>query len=258
MRGRNREELVDFFPVVPRSVHVLMQQSWRRVRFTYVGKSAFAVCQRTLHVLAQRPAHPDSGMQELVASHEDALAVAEQRGLRITERKGNYDGIYKDLIRVTLQTSTGQTSISATVAHDGPHLVEINDFWVDVSPGEGYLLLVENLLDLSHLPYVHANSLGSPEDINPVLQWERGENFVRGTRIAKNISPGRTMRDRGMPDFTGKLQDILKQGVGNLVDADLAMESAALQALQIKQQLGVQALAIANAGPQSVLALFRP
>ncbi len=57
-------------------------------------------------------------------------------------------------------------------------------------------------------------------------------------------------------DFTGKLMDILKQGVGNLVDADLAQESANLQSFQIKQQLGVQALAIANAGPQSILALF--
>ena len=57
-------------------------------------------------------------------------------------------------------------------------------------------------------------------------------------------------------DFTGKLMDILKQGVGNLVDADLAQESANLQAFQIKQQLGVQALAIANAGPQAILSLF--
>ena len=57
-------------------------------------------------------------------------------------------------------------------------------------------------------------------------------------------------------EFTSKLQDILKQGVGNLVDADLAEESANLQAFQIKQQLGVQALAIANAGPQSILNLF--
>jgi len=58
-------------------------------------------------------------------------------------------------------------------------------------------------------------------------------------------------------DFTGKLMDILKQGVGNLVDADLAEESASLQALQIKQQLGVQALSIANAAPQVILNLFR-
>ncbi len=57
-------------------------------------------------------------------------------------------------------------------------------------------------------------------------------------------------------EFTTKLIDILKVGVGNLVDADLAEESARLQALQIKQQLGVQALAIANAAPQAVLGLF--
>jgi flagellin len=57
-------------------------------------------------------------------------------------------------------------------------------------------------------------------------------------------------------EFTTKLTDILKAGVGNLVDADLAEESAKLQALQIQQQLGVQALSIANAGPQSVLGLF--
>ena len=58
-------------------------------------------------------------------------------------------------------------------------------------------------------------------------------------------------------EFTQQLIDILKEGLGNLVDADLAEESAKLQALQIKQQLGVQALAIANAGPQSILALFQ-
>ena len=57
-------------------------------------------------------------------------------------------------------------------------------------------------------------------------------------------------------DFTTQLFDILKEGVGNLVDADLAEESASLQALQIKQQLGVQALSIANSGPQSILSLF--
>ena len=57
--------------------------------------------------------------------------------------------------------------------------------------------------------------------------------------------------------FVGKLQDSLTAGVGNLVDADLAKESAKLQALQTKQQLGVQALSIANQTPQTILSLFR-
>jgi flagellin len=57
--------------------------------------------------------------------------------------------------------------------------------------------------------------------------------------------------------FVGKLQDALEAGVGNLVDADLAKESARLQALQTKQQLGVQALGIANQAPQMLLSLFQ-
>ncbi|MBP7703834.1 MAG: flagellin [Caulobacter sp.] len=57
--------------------------------------------------------------------------------------------------------------------------------------------------------------------------------------------------------FVGKLQDTLDAGVGNLVDADLAKESAKLQALQTKQQLGVQALSIANSSTSSLLGLFR-
>mgnify|MGYP001149232391 CR=1 FL=1 len=57
--------------------------------------------------------------------------------------------------------------------------------------------------------------------------------------------------------FVGKLTDVLETGVGNLVDADLAKESARLQALQVQQQLGAQALSIANSAPQIILQLFR-
>jgi len=57
--------------------------------------------------------------------------------------------------------------------------------------------------------------------------------------------------------FVGKLQDSIESGIGNLVDADLAKESARLQALQTKQQLGVQALSIANSSTSILLGLFR-
>lgn len=57
-------------------------------------------------------------------------------------------------------------------------------------------------------------------------------------------------------EFVVKLRDSLEAGVGNLVDADMAKESAKLQALQTKQQLGVQALAIANQAPQIITQLF--
>jgi flagellin len=57
--------------------------------------------------------------------------------------------------------------------------------------------------------------------------------------------------------FSQKLSDTLTAGIGNLVDANLAQESAKLQSLQVKQQLGVQALSIANQSPQTILSLFR-
>jgi flagellin len=57
--------------------------------------------------------------------------------------------------------------------------------------------------------------------------------------------------------FVTKLSDTLESGIGNLVDADLAKESARLQALQVQQQLGAQALSIANQSPQIILSLFQ-
>ncbi len=57
--------------------------------------------------------------------------------------------------------------------------------------------------------------------------------------------------------FAGKLQDSLDNGIGNLVDADLAKESARLQSLQAKQQLGVQSLSIANQSTAILQNLFR-
>jgi flagellin len=57
--------------------------------------------------------------------------------------------------------------------------------------------------------------------------------------------------------FAQNLSDTLTIGIGHLVDANMAQESASLQALQVKQQLGVQALSIANQAPQTLLGLFQ-
>ncbi len=58
-------------------------------------------------------------------------------------------------------------------------------------------------------------------------------------------------------EFVGMLMDAMKSGIGSLVDADMEAASARLQALQTQQQLGVQALSIANQSPQTILSLFR-
>jgi len=58
-------------------------------------------------------------------------------------------------------------------------------------------------------------------------------------------------------NFVIQLQDATTAGIGNLVDADLAQESARLQSLQVRQQLGVQALSIANQAPSIILSFFQ-
>jgi len=58
-------------------------------------------------------------------------------------------------------------------------------------------------------------------------------------------------------DFVNALTDAIDRGVGQLVDADMNKESTRLKALQVQQQLGIQALSIANSNSQNILSLFR-
>lgn len=88
----------------------------------------------------------------------------------------------------------------------------------------------------------------TPGDVDTTLKAFTANLATLGTQ-SKSLSRQIT--------FTGKMQDALETGIGNLVDADLAKESARLTALQTKQQLGVQALSIANSSSSILLSLFR-
>jgi D-3-phosphoglycerate dehydrogenase len=74
----------------------------------------------------------------------NANLIAENRGLRIVERKGPSEGVFANLIRVHIHASASETDVTGTAAHDGPHIVQINEDWIDIPPGEGWLLLLEN------------------------------------------------------------------------------------------------------------------
>jgi len=74
--------------------------------------------------------------------------------------------------------------------------------------------------------------------------------------VASNLGAIKSRIDL-QTDFVGNLMDALDRGIGTLVDADMNEESTRLQALQVQQQLGIQALSIANGSSQSILSLFR-
>jgi hypothetical protein len=79
------------------------------------------------------------------------------------------------------------------------------------------------------------------------------DNWLGGAQNSASIFA--RVSNNEYPDFYA--QGPGTGGIGNLVDADLASESARLQSLQVKQQLGTQALSIANQAPQTILSLFR-
>lgn len=76
------------------------------------------------------------------------------------------------------------------------------------------------------------------------------------TTGAANLGAAKSRIDT-QSGFLSKLSDSIDKGVGALIDADMNKESARLSALQVQQQLGVQALSIANSSSQNILSLFR-
>ncbi|MBS0235474.1 MAG: flagellin [Proteobacteria bacterium] len=80
--------------------------------------------------------------------------------------------------------------------------------------------------------------------------------FQEMTKAATNLGSAQQRIDL-QTDFVSSLMDTISTGISQLVDADMNEESTKLQALQVKQQLGVQALSIANQSSQNILSLFR-
>jgi len=128
----------------------------------------------------------------------------------------------------------------------------------------------------------NANSAGVAMSVTSVAQANQSEGGLRGletmdistttgasnalgkiddllqTAIDATASFGsKQSRIDNQNEFVTTLSDSLKTGIGALTDANLEEASARLQSLQVQQQLGVQALSIANSGPQQLLSLFR-
>ena len=74
----------------------------------------------------------------------NAPVLAQQRGLQITEQTSADSREYASLISATLHTTGDDITIVGTSLRDEPHLVRVNDYWMDVAPSTPYLLFVDN------------------------------------------------------------------------------------------------------------------
>ncbi len=195
---------------------------------------------------AAAPANAAELQQIMYVSRDGDTAADVARGLETAYKiYAAENGLDSDVLSVTA-TSTG-LDIASTVT-DGTDTLAVG-VYTGVA-GAGAEATIGGGLELLSNMDVSTNA-GSDSALVAI-------EFLIDSSISAAASFGSAEgRIEIQADFIGKLTDALKSGIGTLVDADMEEASARLQALQVQQQLGIQALSIANQAPQSILSLFR-
>ena len=165
------------------------------------------------------------------ALNEDFTALRDQIGTIVANAEFNGTNLI----------SNGATDISALANADGSNTITI---------GAEDLSLTGTTITLTAGSQINTTTLAN----SAVSAIETSLDNLNSA-LARLGTGSKSLEIHGT--FVNKLSDALEKGIGNLVDADLAKESARLQSLQVKQQLGTQALSIANSAPSSILGYFR-
>ena len=167
-----------------------------------------------------------------------------------TNNNGNPVNILASLVRtgatVTPQNivfDPGQTAYVGTAVGDGHFTTQLS--------GGAAGLIANGILDAA---FAIDNTTTAADLADALGEVEAA--VAKATEVGSTL--GSIEKRLGIQhDFVQKLADAAERGIGVLVDADMNRESARLKALQVQQQLGIQALTIANGAPQNILALFR-
>lgn len=187
----------------------------------------------------------------LLEMKEKAVAAADQ-GLDTTSR----DALSQDFAALRNQITT----IVQNAEFNGTNLIDSgSDAIVAITNADATQTLTVDHQDLtlgSTNITITSNQTISTQANAAAAVTDIGDSIDNLNSVLTKLGSGSTALEQNR-DFAGKLADVIEVGIGNLVDADMAKESANLQALQVKQQLGIQALSIANQSPQSILSLFQ-
>ncbi|HUN51679.1 MAG TPA: flagellin [Candidatus Sulfotelmatobacter sp.] len=215
---------------------------------TIAGDTAVQTALSTGESAVNVAVNAGQSIADLLTQAKAKIVEANQSGLDATSRTA----LHNDFAALRSQINT----IVATASFNGTNLIDSGATTLNVlSTADGSVIavsaqgLTSSALGISSADLTTSGSATAAlTAINTAITTVANALAALGSAVS---------RIEDQSTFTGKLIDTLNAGVGDLVDADLAQESAQLQALQIKQQLGVQALSIANQTPQSLLSLFR-
>ncbi|HSK40412.1 MAG TPA: flagellin [Arenibaculum sp.] len=177
------------------------------------------------------------------------------------------------VVQASVQAELADLAVQAQAAYDqstfnGLNLLDADVASVEVVTGitrngayatTTFTFNEQNLDDtdgvISVIAGFSAASMASAADRETLLQAAEAELTIANTAATELGLAERTISQQ--QTFVSKLVDELNVGIGAMVDADLNEESTRLQALQVQQQLAIQALSIANQQPQNILSLFR-
>nr|P02969.2 RecName: Full=Flagellin FljJ; AltName: Full=29 kDa flagellin [Caulobacter vibrioides CB15] len=192
-------------------------------------------------------------VSDLLKLMREKVVAAKDTSLTTTSRQAlnaDFQGLIKNLNQVLRSATFDGANLL-----DGSQAADMS-FLADADAGQAITLTLQNLSLGGTI-----NTLTATDDILDPVNAAGVLTRLDATLSAVNQAVGNIGTQAKQIDahntFVAKLNDVLETGVGNLVDADLAKESARLQALQVKQPLGAQALSIANGAPQIILSLFK-
>lgn len=204
-------------------------------------------------------------IQDLLITMKEKVTQAADAGLPDESREALQEDFNR--LRDQIVTMAKNATFNGTNMIDGPANPPTKPATLVALVSVDATLKIE--VPRQNLQLADAGTTPAPGDI---IQLAQDTTFTTAaeaealiTRIdasIKNVSDALTVMGAGynsmerQSTFLVKLGDTVETGIGNMVDADMARESARLTALQVKQQLGTQALSIANQQPQAILSLF--
>ena len=194
-------------------------------------------------------------LQNQLKSIAESATFSEENWLSVDSSASGYNGT-KTVVASFTRTSTGvkiQTisiNINNIKLYDAAATADgiLDDEDTTNNGGVTYSVAT---LDISSL----TDSTADLQDLEQIIGWVDSK-LDSMTTAASNLGAAKQRIDL-QKDFVSSLMDSITRGVSQLVDADMNAESTRLQALQVQQQLGVQALSIANSTSQTILSLFR-
>jgi flagellin len=220
----------------------------QNMRGTFAGNEAVKTALANGDSVVNTAIQAGQSVADLLTEMKAKVVQANQAGLDSSSRSALQNDF--DALRQQISTIVSSASFNNTNLID----VSSSTFTVLSTQSGSVITVSAQKLDTTTLGIDQADLTSSSNAATALSAINTAISNVANKLAALGSA---AKRIEVQSDFTSKLSDILKTGIGNLVDADLAAESANLQSLQIRQQLGTQALSIANSRPQAILSLFR-